>query len=173
MTDNQQDHVKDLHDKKAVDKIKDLAKGANICMFTTNLSEVPLSSVPMSTQDVDDEGNIWFLSAKSSNKNQHIQSDPRVQLFYSNTGNSEYLSVYGNATITTDKNEIEQLWSPIAKAWFTEGKDDPDISVIKVAPEETYYWDTKNNKAVQWAKILAATVIGKTMDDSVEGKLNV
>jgi general stress protein 26 len=172
MTDNQE-HVQDLHNKDAVAKIQDIAKSANICMFTTNLTEVPLSSVPMATQEVDDEGNLWFLSAKSSNKNQHILADPRIQLFYSNTASSEYLSIYGIGQITTDKAEIEKLWSPIVKAWFTEGKNDPDLSVIKVSPEEAYYWDTKNNKAVQWAKILAGAITGKTMDDSIEGKLTV
>ena len=167
------ENIKNLHDKEAVEKIQKLAKSANICMFTTNLTELPLTSVPMATQEVDDEGNLWFLSGKNSHKNQHIQSDPRVQLFYTNTGSSEFLSVYGNGTITTDREEIEKLWTPIAKAWFTEGKDDPDLTVIKITPEEAYYWDTKNSKAVSMLKILAATVTGKTMDDGVEGKLSV
>ena len=167
------EHVQNLHDKEAVDKIKTLAKSANICMFTTKLTELPLTSVPMATQEIDDEGNLWFLSGKNSHKNQHIQADPRVQLFYTNTGSSEFLSVYGNGTITTDREEIEKLWTPIAKAWFTEGKDDPDLTVIKITPEEAYYWDTKNSKAVSMLKILAATVTGKTMDDGVEGKLSV
>lgn len=170
MADNK-DHTKDLQNQEAVEKIKDLAKSANVCMFTTNLAKIPLSSVPMATQDVDDEGNIWFLSGITSNKNTDILRDPRVQLFYTNTGSSEFLSVYGHATITTDKAEIEKLWSPIVKAWFTEGKDDPEISVIKITPEEAYYWDTKNNKAVSMVKILAGAITGKTMDDGVEGKL--
>ena len=172
MTENN-DHVQNLQNKEAVEKIKDLATSAKVCMFTTQLSVVPLTSVPMGTQEVDDEGNLYFLSGKTSHKNQHIQSDPRVQLFYTNTGSSEFLSVYGNATITTDKAEIEKLWTPIAKAWFTEGKDDPDLTVIKVAPEEAYYWDTKNGKAVTMLKILAGAITGKTMDGGVEGKLSV
>ncbi|MBE7170571.1 MAG: pyridoxamine 5'-phosphate oxidase family protein [Williamsia sp.] len=167
------DNVQHLYDKEAVEKIKDLAKSANICMFTTQLTQLPLSSVPMATQEVDDEGNLWFLSGRTSHKNGHIQADPRVQLFFTNTSSSEFLSIYGTAKITADRAEIEQLWTPIAKAWFTEGKNDPELTVIKVTPEESYYWDTKNSKAVSMLKILAATVTGKTMDDGVEGKLNV
>ncbi|MGE3509589.1 MAG: pyridoxamine 5'-phosphate oxidase family protein [Vicinamibacterales bacterium] len=30
--------------------------------------------------------------------------------------------------------KIDELWEPLAKTWFTEGKDDPRITVIKVAP---------------------------------------
>jgi general stress protein 26 len=65
------------------------------------------------------------------------------------------------------------MWSSIAKAWFTEGKDDPAISLVKVTPEEGYYWDTKNNKMISLIKIAAAVVTGKTMDGGIEGKLNV
>jgi hypothetical protein len=57
------------------------------------------------------------------------------------------------------------------KVWFTEGIDDPRISVIKVEPVEGYYWDTKNNKAVAFVKRTVGAIIGKTLDDSIEGRL--
>jgi len=41
---------------------------------------------------------------------------------------------------------IDQLWNAFAKAWFQEGKDDPNISVIKIIPDEAYYWDTVHEK---------------------------
>lgn len=102
----------------------------------------------MSTQQVDDEGNIWFMSSIKSDKNAEIANNKMVQLFYSNPGNMEYLSVLGAATITTDRQKIEELWSTFANAWFQDGKEDADISVIKVVPQTAYYWDTKNSKMI-------------------------
>ena len=29
-----------------------------------------------------------------------------------------------------------------ANAWF-DGKDDPNVSILRIAPEDVYYWDTK------------------------------
>ncbi len=162
-----------LIDTEAIKKIKELAKDANTCHFVTNLSTTPLSSRPMATQKVDDEGNVWFLSDKDSEKNHQIQSDNRVQLFYSAHGSSEYLSVYGTAEIVFDKQKIHEMWTNFAKAWFTEGEDDPSISLIKVIPEDGYYWDTKNNKIVSLFKIAKSVVTGKTDDDGVEGKLSL
>ncbi|MBT1703683.1 pyridoxamine 5'-phosphate oxidase family protein [Chryseosolibacter indicus] len=163
--------VQHLEHHESIDKLKELVKHNNICLFTTHLTDVPLQTRPMSVQEVDDEGNFWFLSDKDSNKNWEIDEDPRVQLFFSNKGANEYLSVYGHATMYTDRKKVEDIWSPIAKAWFQEGKDDPHISVIKVAPEDAYYWDTKNNKAVSLIKIMASVVGGRTMDDGIEGKM--
>ncbi|MGB4773905.1 MAG: pyridoxamine 5'-phosphate oxidase family protein, partial [Daejeonella sp.] len=86
---------------------------------------------------------------------------------------SDFLSVYGPAIISDDKEKIKELWEPVLKDWFTEGIDDPRISVIKVEPVKGYYWDTKHGAAVAFVKRIAGAIIGKTMDDSIEGKLTV
>ena len=165
--------VKDLSGKEAIKKMQELVKAADICLFTTNLTQLPLSTRPMSTQEVDDDGTLWFFSQKSSNKESDIHNDNRVQLFYYNKGNSEYLSIFGEAKLLRDKKQIDRLWSPILKTWFTEGKDDPELELISVRPLEAYYWDTKHNKMVAGFKILAGAVTGKTMDDGVEGKMSL
>ena len=97
--------VKNLTATDAVEKIREIAKDANICMFVTDLSTQPLMGRPMATQEVDDEGNIWFMSDRNSDKNREIEKDPQVQLFYSHTGNYEYLSIYGNAEIVNDRSK--------------------------------------------------------------------
>ena len=76
--------------KEAIGKIKELVSAADICMFTTALTQLPLSARPMSTQQTDDEGNLWFFSEKDSDKNDHIHLDNRVQLFYANKSNYEF-----------------------------------------------------------------------------------
>ncbi|HTE25613.1 pyridoxamine 5'-phosphate oxidase family protein [Flavitalea sp.] len=156
-----------------MEKIQDIARDADICLFATNLTRLPISARPMSTQKVDDQGNLWFLSSKSSVHNEDIGKDGRVQLFYTHKGSSEYLSVYGEATILVDREIAKELWSPIVKAWFPEGVDDPELTIIKVVPSDAYYWDTKNNKTVSLLKIIAGAVTGKTMDDGVKGKISV
>lgn len=165
--------VENLLREEAVKKIKELVKASDICMFTTSLTQLPLNARPMSSQDADEEGNIWFFSNKTSDKNIEIEKDNRVQLFYVNNSGYEYLSVYGRAEISTDKQKIDEYWSSMVKAWFPEGKDDPNLTLIKVTPEDAYYWDTKNNKLVSLIKIMASVVTGKTSDDGVEGQLKV
>jgi len=166
--------VKNLTATDAVKKMREIAKDANICMFVTDLSQLPLAGRPMATQEVDEEGNIWFMSDRNSDKNKQIENDDQVQLFYSHTSNYEYLSVFGKAEIVNDRSKIVELWTPMAKTWFKEGKDDPNISLIKVIPEDAYYWDTKNNKMVSLVKF-AMGAIGLTPKDDggIEGKLKV
>ena len=166
--------VQNLAANDAVEKIREIAKDANICMFVTDLKKLPLDARPMATQEVDDEGNIWFMSDRNSNKHADIKHDDRVQLFYSQTGNYEYLSVFGRAELIDDRDKIEELWTSMAKTWFKEGKDDPNIQLIKVIPEDAYYWDTKNSKMVSLVKFaMGAIGITPKDDGGIEGTLKV
>ncbi len=163
--------IQDLSRKEANEKIKELAKKADTCLFTTSLTTLPLTTRPMSTRDVDEDGCIWFFSRQDSSKNKEIAADDRVQLFYSNFSSSEYLSVYGRATIIRDEKKAKELWSAIAKTWFNKGYDDPELTLLKIEPQESYYWDTKDGKVVTLIKMVAGAITGKEFDLGVEGKI--
>ena len=167
--------IENLTHTKAFEKLKELSESARICMFCTNLTELPMNSRPMSLQECDNQGNLWFISSAESNKNFEIKEENKVQLFFMNNSNSEYLSIYGKAFIYKDKNTIEEQWSSLANAWFEEGKDDPKVTVIRVTPEETYYWDTKAGKFITMMSFVGAALTGSTTDnsDGVEGNLNI
>jgi general stress protein 26 len=165
--------VQNISRQEANEKIKELAKKADVCLFTTNLTKLPLTTRPMSTRDVDDDGCIWFFSREGSNKNKEIIADNRVQLFYSNFSSSEYMSLYGKVTIIKDEAKAKQLWSAIAKTWFNDGYDDPELTLLKVAPEDGYYWDTKNGKMISLVKMVAGAITGQELEIGIEGKIKV
>lgn len=166
------DH-KNLTGSESAAKVKELAMDVKVCMFCTKVNDLPFETRPMSTQDVDDEGNIWFLSYGDTHKVTDIQQNDAVQLIYAHMGNSHYLSVYGHADVFKDKEKAEELWSPIAKAWVKGGADDPGLVIIRVKPASGYYWDTKHGKVVALFTIAAAMISNKVMDDGIEGKLSM
>lgn len=169
-----EENRKDLSGEEAIKKMKELVEKANSCFFCTRIkTNESFSTRPMSVQKIDDEGTLWFLSASDSNKNEEITNDPSVQLLFQGSQYSDYINIYGTATISKDKAKIKELWQPILKTWFTEGKDDKRITVLKVVPAESYYWDTKHNMAVGLVKRLVGAAIGKTLDDSIEGKIKL
>lgn len=168
-----QQNKQNLSGQEAIEKLKELIKSESICFFCTNLLQQPITTRPMSTQKVDDHGNIWFMSSIKSGKNEEIVDNNSVQLFYSNPSNYEFLSIFGTAAIYTDREKIYEIWTSFAKAWFKDGKDDEDISLIKVTPQSSYYWDTKNNKIISMIQMLASIVTGSAPDDGVEGLLKI
>lgn len=167
-----EENHKDLDSKEAVKKIKEMAEQSGACFFSTNVVEGESGGTrPMAPQKIDEFGNLWFLSAKDSHKNKEIAKDPFVKLYFQGSAHSDFLFLAGRAHISLDKARIKELWSPILKVWFTEGIDDPRITIIKVEPTEGYYWDNKHGNVVASIKMLAGAVIGKTLDDSIEGRI--
>lgn len=165
--------VKNLYGEDAIKKLKEMAEDINICMFCTETNAIPFATRPMSTQEVDEEGNFWFFSGRESHKNQEIKQDDDVQLIYADNGNSEYLSVTGKADIFKDHSKVEELWNGLAKAWFEEGKDDPELSLIRVRPTESHYWDTKDGKILSMLKMAISAATGSDMDGGIEGTARV
>lgn len=164
----------DLQGKAAVTKIRELVGYAKNCFFCTTVPAGNNGGIrPMNVRKVDDNGNLWFLSASDSHQNQELASDPSVKLLFQGSPNSDFLSLTGRATVTTDRAKIEELWEPILKTWFTGGKDDPRITVIQVTPTDGYYWDTKHGNTVAYVKMIIGAAVGKTLDDSIEGKIKV
>ncbi len=172
---NQTEHnYEDFNGAAAVEKIKQIVCKAESCFFSTTIAVAESCGTrPMGVQEVDDEGNLWFLSSIDSHKNQEIAINPNVTLHFQGSAHSDFLVLKGIATASRDQSKIKELWQPLFKTWFTEGENDPRISVVKVTPTEGYYWDTKHGFAVAGIKMVIGALTGKTLDDSIEGKVRV
>jgi general stress protein 26 len=120
-----------------------------------------------------DDGTFWFFSHKDSQENQQIVANPAVQLIYALSNKSELLALEGTASVSHDQKKIDALWTPIAKVWFPDGKDDPRLTLITVPLNGGRYWDTQHGKMISLAKIAIGAVTGKPMDDGVKGALKV
>jgi len=171
-TNQPEDNREDLKGARAVEQIREVVKKSASCFFCTAVSRGSGAARPMSVQKVDDDGNLWFLSAADSHHNLELAENPAVRLFFQGSEHSGFLTLTGRGTVSTDRRRIKELWEPVMKTWFTEGEDDPRITVIKVEPEGGYYWDNKHGNAVAGIKMLIGAAIGKTLDDSIEGRLD-
>lgn len=162
-------HEENLHRTAAVDKIRAIATSAGVGFLGTCGDDASVRFDPMALQDVDALGVVWFLSARSSEKNRRISRNPRVHLLISNPAKSEYLSLTGTASISDSLALREQCWSPFAKTWFPRGVHDPELTVIAVRIEDGHYWDAPHGKAVSWLLMAVGAVTGRTADVGVEG----
>ncbi|MCW1924762.1 pyridoxamine 5'-phosphate oxidase family protein [Luteolibacter arcticus] len=163
--------IEDLEARQAVSKMQEIVLSAPTCFFASGLKQMPFHLCPMYAQDVDQDGGIWFFSGADSVHNELLEEDPRVELMFSNNGKHEYLAVFGHASISRDVEKVDELWGTMVKAWFPDGKDDPNLTLIHVVPERVHYWDTRDNKLVALGKILVGAVTGRALEVGVEGDL--
>ncbi len=156
-----------------LERLATLIKDIKFTMLTTVSEDGTIHSRPMATQKIEVksfDGTLWFFSKKNSFKNHDIESEQQVNLAYANPDDQKYASVQGRAMISEDKEKMRELWNPALKAWFPEGIDDPEISLIGVQVESAELWDSPPSKVVQLAGFVKATLTGKPLDQNLTSK---
>ncbi len=161
-----------LTGKEAIEKMRKLIDKSGSCFFVTRSDIGAHHSRPMVVQKTDETGSVWFLSALASVKTLELEQDSRVTLYFQGSSYADFLEINGHAVLSNDKNQVEDLWDPTMSAWFPNGKEDPNISVIQFIPESGYYWDNKHGNAIAGIKMLVSAFSGEQPDDQREGKLN-
>lgn len=162
-----------LNNQEAVDKLKKLVDSIDICLFCTDVNNGKMNVAPMSRQEVDENGNIWFLAHVESHTCKNIEKDDNVVLNFANASNYEFLSVHGTATSSRDLARIDKYWNKMMEAWFEKGKEDPSIRIIQVNPSDAEFWETKDGKVITFLKVAASALTGKSVDTGNEGKLSL
>lgn len=157
---------------EARDRVKALVEDIDITMLTTVDAAGRLVSRPMSTREMDENGDIWFFTSDETKKAEEVEADRDVNLAYCDAKGMRYVSVAGRAALVHDRARMEQLWSPSLDIWFEDGLDTPDIALLKVTPVETEFWEPAHGRLVMAAGMLKALVTRDAPDDTMNhGKL--
>lgn len=147
--------------KSLVSKIQDIKVG----MFTTMCKDNQLRSRPMTTCEVEDDGFLWFFTSINSKLIDDLIEQDNVNISYTDINKNVFISVKGQAILVRSKTKIEQLWNPLAKAWFPKGLEDPELVLVKIQVNQAEIWDSGSSKIVILAKIIKAIVTGAAYKD--------
>ncbi len=132
--------IEEQHDA-ALKKVAEMVGDTKFAMLTIMERDGTLRSRPMSTMQLDADGNLWFFTSQSSLKFVEGQRQWQVNLCYVRTDKQDYLSISGSAQFVHDNEKMKDLWTPEIKSWFPNGLDDPDLTLLKVSIVEAEYWD--------------------------------
>jgi len=134
-------------------------------MLTTVDETGHLHSRPMSSNgDIDPDGSLWFFTSASSHKVDEIAKLPKVSVSFADPDNQRYVSISGTAHLVRDRNKIDELWRPEFKMWFPNGKDDPDVALLRVSTEQAEYWDSPASTIGYVLNFVSSLVSGKEAD---------
>ncbi len=155
-------------------KLRELVKEIDFCMLTTVDEGGDLHSRPMSSNgDIDADGDIWFFTSASSHKVSEIAKLPKVNVSFADPDNQRYISVSGRAQLVRDRAKIDELWRPEFKIWFPEGKDDPEVALMRVNLEKAEYWDSPSSTIGYALSFVSSLVTGKEPDLGENRKVNL
>jgi general stress protein 26 len=137
------------------ERVWTLIEKISFCMLAT-WSGSEIHARPMSSIVRPAENAVFFLTDVAHHKDDEIEKCPTVTLVFSDPGAQKYVSLIGQAELSNDRENIKQLWSIPAKAWW-QSPEDESIRVLKVTPQAAEYWDSPGT-VVSYVKMALAAV---------------
>jgi general stress protein 26 len=132
------DHDQSTDPIKARDDFFKSLSREHVVMLTDHFTG-ELRARPMHAMLDQEEGCVYFLTAKDTLPQAGVEAHPNVVLTIAHTGANDYASIYGLAARIDDSVAIETFWSPPAKAFF-DGPDDPRVCLLRVYLERAEVW---------------------------------
>lgn len=91
--------------QEAIEKIRELIQGIDTAMLTT-VSEEGLVSRPMKTQDIEFDGDLWFLTKKDTDKFHELLQNRQVNVAYAG---KSFVSIRGEAELVNSTEKLKEL----------------------------------------------------------------
>ena len=157
--------------EKKLDELYELIADIEIAMMTTRRADGRLVSRPMATQKPQPDADLWFVTARATDKLDEIEADPQVNLAYYDNGTREWVSVSGRASISDDRARIRELYAPDWRMWFEDeggekngGPDDPRLRLVLVEVESVVYAKKTSSRPVALFELAKGFVTGEQPD---------
>lgn len=154
--------------KDAQKKLIETLRRFDTVMVTTTASNGSMHARPMAVAEVDDTGEMWFVTARDSAKLDELAADARAVITGQHGG--RYCSLSGRIDVIHDRERVRAMWKEAWRVWFPEGKDDEAIVVLRLRPEIGEYWDNRGGAGVRYLFEAARALLdGRSVDDDVAG----
>lgn len=128
--------------------LKDLLESFDTAMLITRHGEREHAR-PMAIAGIEGANTMWFATSQDAPKSDEIRSDSRASVTLQS--DKRYVALSGRATLVADRAKIDELWKPTWKAWFPNGKDDPNLVLIRLTVEDAEFWDNAGTKGIRYA----------------------
>ncbi len=160
-----------MADATELEKLNELLKKFRFAMVTTRAEDGSLHAHPLTVQESEFDGDLWFVIGRHASAVTHIGLDPAVGVSFSS--NDAWLSLAGSAEIVDDRAKLRDQWNPVLEAWFPDGPEDPDVTLLKVNALSGEYWDSPGGRLTTVLAFVKHKVTGSALDTGDNEKFDL
>ena len=130
----------------------------------TGMLEVDKGFVPMTHSLEPEDGNIWFLTAQGTAMAEAAAAGASTRYIVANDSAAIYTEIEGTLSLSQDREKLDEVWSFVADSFYDEGKEDPDLRLVKLTPAKAEVWlGPESGFKFLWA-MAKAKISGETAD---------
>jgi general stress protein 26 len=144
------------------ERVRTLIEQAGVAILITIADHATPMARPMLPLFLDNDPCLYFLTHQTSRKVSHITARSQVGLTMFTKGC--YLVITGTAVTSRERGLIQRLWQPTYRAWFPDGKDDGEATVLRVTVGRVDYWEPPRSRVIRVAQALKALVTRRAVE---------
>jgi general stress protein 26 len=95
---------------------------------------------PMTAQLDGERSPIWFFTAKDNALVRKLGEGNRAIATFASQGHDIFATVHGTLGLDTNPATIDRLWNRNVAAWFTDGKNDPKLALLRLDADRAEIW---------------------------------
>lgn len=103
--------------------------------------------------DAEDGGTIYFFGAHSEALVQGMGRSHRAVATFVSKDHKVFAHIHGNLVLDHDRAVIDRLWNPFIASWYKDGKDDPDLALLRFDAEKADVWEAHSGATLKAAAL--------------------
>ncbi|WP_324807955.1 pyridoxamine 5'-phosphate oxidase family protein [Sphingomonas sp. LY29] len=113
------------------------------------------AQVDRQDRDKEDGGPIYFFASRTDGVGQDIADSSRAVATYASKDHKVFAHIHGSLVASNDRDVIERLWNPFIASWYKDGKDDPDLLLLRFDTEKADVWEADTGSTLKAAALKA------------------
>jgi general stress protein 26 len=89
-----------------------------------------------------DRGSIWFFTVKDNAMVGQLTDGHRAVATFTAKDHDLFATLHGQLLIEGNPAMIDRLWSSSVAAWYEGGRNDPNIVLLRLDPEQAEIWES-------------------------------
>ena len=103
--------------------------------------------------DSGEGGQIYFFGAHSEDLVKGLGRSDRAIATFVSKGHKLFASIHGTLVLDQDRAVIDRLWNPMIASWYKDGKDDPDLALIRFDAVSADIWEASAGSSLKAATL--------------------
>ena len=108
---------------------------------------------------------LWFYTRRDNRAAQGLGKGPAM-IQFAGKGHDIFACLRGDLAIEADKNRIDQFWSQHVAAWFDQGRDDPNMIMLRFDPTDAELWEADMSVLGKLKMVFGGTIDREEMKDN-------
>lgn len=149
-------------DENPREVLADLLPKFRFAMVTTADDDGKLTARPLTVQEAEFDGDLWFIVGRDASVSRQIAAQPAVGVSLSS--DDAWVSLAGRAELVDDLERLKEYWSPSVEAWFPDGPEDPAVTLLRVDAISGEYWGSAGGRTSTLISLITSKLTGKTYE---------